>query len=332
MNVWRKSAWGIAWLSLLLCQCKSDSKPAPKHDQTKTNSQHEAARHGLTAEEASKVLFEVGDRRITLGEFADALHDQSPYLRARYTSPERRREFLENMIRFELLAQEAKKRHHDNDPEVVKTQEEVMIEALMSKLFDEEVIKPEAITEADISAYYQAHREDFRKPAQVRASQVVLKTETQAKRVLAAALEDPEDMDTFANLAFSQSIDPATRVRMGDMRFFSASPDNASAEVPEEVRKAAFSLKEIGDVYPEPIATPAGFVVLKLTAKRDAFDRSLEDATAIIRNKLWRQRRETAIEHFVESLRKKAHIKENLSLLASIPLGDSQKEGTSSAP
>ena len=313
-----------AWISILLCQCTPATKPSAKSEQT-TATPSERPRHGLTAEQASKVLFEFDDRRVTLGEFADALHDQSPYLRARYASPERRREFLENMIRFELLAHEAKRRHHDHDPAVVRAREEVTIEALMTQLFEQKSVQPEAIKEEDIRAYYETHRDAFRKPAQVRASQIVAKTQAEAKRILGEVLAAPEDMERFEQLALKHSVDPATRIRLGDLRFFSLTADAESADVANEVRKVAFTLKEVGDVYPEPIATTRGFVILKLTAKRDAFDRSLDDARPIIRNKLWREKREAAIERLVESLRKKANVKEDLSLLASIPLTDAPK-------
>src|SRR5688572_1316361 len=56
-------------------------------------------KYGLTPEQASQVLVEVGSTKITLGEFAERLGSQSPYLRARYHSPERKREFLDNMVR-----------------------------------------------------------------------------------------------------------------------------------------------------------------------------------------------------------------------------------------
>ena len=57
-------------------------------------------KNGLTEAQANEVLAKVGDRTITVGEFADRLASQSPYLRARFESPERRKEFLDNLVRF----------------------------------------------------------------------------------------------------------------------------------------------------------------------------------------------------------------------------------------
>ena len=43
--------------------------------------------NGLSPEDARKVLAKVDATTITLGEFADRINQQSPYLRARYNSP-----------------------------------------------------------------------------------------------------------------------------------------------------------------------------------------------------------------------------------------------------
>src|SRR5687768_16416709 len=74
--------------------------------------------HGLTAAQAEHPLAKIGERTITVGDIAQDLSDTGAFMRARYNSPERRREFVDQMIRFELLAQEAHRRHYDQLPEV----------------------------------------------------------------------------------------------------------------------------------------------------------------------------------------------------------------------
>src|SRR5690606_4747154 len=95
------------------------------------------ARYGLSAEEATTPVAKVGDRVITAGDFADRLAEQSPYLRARYASPERRRELLDNMVRFELLALEAERKGYFERPEVRRAENRVLVEALLREEIDE---------------------------------------------------------------------------------------------------------------------------------------------------------------------------------------------------
>src|SRR6266851_3656613 len=53
------------------------------------------------------VVAHVGDDVITAEEFKRRIDEQSPFLRARYSTVERKKELLEALIRNELLAQEA---------------------------------------------------------------------------------------------------------------------------------------------------------------------------------------------------------------------------------
>jgi parvulin-like peptidyl-prolyl isomerase len=140
----------------------------------------------------------------------------------------------------------------------------------------------------------------------------------------------PADMELFRKLAQQYNIDPATKESYGDLHFFSATKDDAEgpeAPRPDAVRKAAFGLEKVGDLYPEVVQSDAGFHVVKLTGKRDAMNRTLDDARRLIQNRLWRQKREEAIEKFVADLRTKANVKENLDLLAQVKVQPPAKTG-----
>ncbi|HEX2679186.1 MAG TPA: peptidylprolyl isomerase [Polyangiales bacterium] len=282
----------------------------------------EELKYGLTAEQAAQVLVKVGDTKITLGDFAERLGGQSPYLRARYNSPERRREFLDNMVRFELLALEAQKRGYASGAEVTRVREQMMVQQMMQDLFDKQGVKLADVTDAEIEQYYNAHKSEFDKPAQVRASAILISDKAAATKVLAQAKANPDDMAAFQKLAAANNQDPTTKDAGGDLRFFSAKPDPENEagepERPEAVRKAAFALQKVGDVSPDLVQTPKGFYIVKLTAKRDAMTRTLEDARRMIQNRIWRQKREDAIEKFVGELRGKANIKESPELLAKV--------------
>src|SRR5439155_18138374 len=94
------------------------------------------------------------DFTITVGEFQKRLNEQSPYIRARYTSMERKKEFLDNMVRFEVLATEAQRKGYDKDPEVVRTMKQVMIQKLMKDEFDN-TVKLEDIKDDECLKFYK---------------------------------------------------------------------------------------------------------------------------------------------------------------------------------
>ncbi|MFW6087560.1 MAG: peptidyl-prolyl cis-trans isomerase, partial [Myxococcota bacterium] len=195
------------------CDCAGEETAA------EPDASGEATEFGLTEAQAAQVLAKVGDTTITVGEFAERLADQSPYLRARYNSPERRREFLDNMIRFELLALEADERGYDELPEVERTRNQVMVQQMMKELFEDE-IELSDITDEEIREYYEAHRDEFHKPEQVRASHIMSKNEAEARKVLAELEENPRDVNLFRELAEEHNQDADTEDRYGDLGFF----------------------------------------------------------------------------------------------------------------
>jgi len=298
------------------CGKQAEKKPAPGD----TPSADGALTHGLTKAQADKVLVKVGETTITVGEFAARLATLSPYLRARYNSPERRREFLDNMVRFELLAIAAKEKGFDKAPEVERTRNEVMVQKLMEQLFEGKDIKPSDVTEADVKTYYDGHKSEFSMPEQVRASHIVVKNRGTAERVLKEAIAGGADAEVFHALAKQHNEDADTKERFGDLRFFSR-PDQKQADepnVPDAVRTAAFSIGAIGTVHPQLVQTPAGFHIIKLTGKRAAMNRTLDVARRLIQNRLWRERREQAIEKFIADLRAKANVEEHLEHLGQV--------------
>lgn len=305
----------------LLAAAGCNSKPEPAATTRKREVLPPDKKYGLTADQAQQTLVKVGDTTITLGEFAERLGGQSPYLRARYNSPERRREFLDNMVRFELLATEASKRGFDKGEDVARIRKQMMVQQMMQELFDKQGLKLSDIGEAEIKTYYDANKSEFEKPAQVRASQILMKDKAAAEKVLQQLKAKPIDMELFRKLAQEHNSDPATKETYGDLHFFSPEKDATEGEeAPRSpaVRKAAFSLQKVGDLYPELVQTEAGYHIVKLTGKREAMKRTLEDARRLIQNRLWRQKREEAIEKFVADLRAKAEVKENPELLAKV--------------
>lgn len=293
--------------------------------------------HGLTKQQQAETLVKIGTETITVGEFAARLSEQSPYLRARYSSPERRREFLDNMVRFELLAADAHTKGYDRSDEVERTRKQMMIQAMMKAEFEDRVQLTD-ISDADVQTYFTAHHDEFDKPEQLRASHIVLRDRAAAQRVLTQVLAKRADIAFWRETAQRYNEDTETKDRFGDLRFFSRPADRRDDEpiVPAAVAEAAFSIAQIGDIYPTLVQSPAGFHIIKLTGKRAALHRTLEEASRPIRNRLWRERREQRVTDFIATLRRDANVTVNESALAAlhldIPAGESPELAGQGAP
>ena len=267
-------------------------------------------------------LAKVDDVTITLGELQERINRQSPHVRQRYTSLEQKKEFLDSLVRFEILAKEAARRGLDRDPEVVRTMKQVMIQKLMRQELDAK-ITADSVPEAEIRAYYDRNQADYQKPEEVRASAIVLRNRAQADRVaLEARGEAGQTNKGFRDLVMRYSTDEDTKLRGGDLRYFPV----ATKDVPAPVVKAAFALVNIGDVSGAIDAGNGTFYVLKQTGRQRPITRSYEEAKPQIRDKLFRDRRMVAQKEFVEAARAKAKIEIHEANLAKV------RVDTSSAP
>ena len=309
----------LVWILCVVaaCQKTGDSPPAP-------GGPNRALPPGTppqSAEELQAPLAKIDDVTITLGEFEDRLNRQSPYIRARYTSLEQKKEFLDQLVRFEILAKEAYKRGYDKDPEVVRTMKQVMIQKLMRDELDAKYTA-DAVKDADMKAYYDANLVDFVKPEEVRASAIILKNKAQADRVLLEAKgEAGKTNKGFRDLVQKYSADEDTKLRGGDLRYF----DVATKDVPAPAVKAAFALINTGDVSGVVDAGNGSFYILKQTGRRKSMTKTFDDAKPVIRNKLFREQRLAAQKTFIDGLRGQAKIEINEANLAKVRIDTSNR-------
>ncbi len=249
-------------------------------------------------------LAQVDDVIITVGEFQERINRQSPYIRARYTSLEQKKEFLDTLIRFEVLAKEANKRGYDKDPEVVRTMKQVMIQKLMKAEFENK-IKPEDISEDEMKAFYKKHENEYNKPEEVRASAIILNSKAQADKVAKDALGAKGSTNKgFRDLVSQHSDDEDTKIRGGDLRYF----NRQSPDVPKPVIDAAFGLAKTGDVA-GPISADGKFYVIKQTGKRKALSKGFDEVKRQIQNRIYRNKRTKSQKDFIGNLKKNAKIK-----------------------
>ena len=276
-----------------------------------------------SAEELKTPLAKIDDVVITLGEFQERINRQSPYIRARYTSLEQKKEFLESLVRFEVLAKEAYRRGLDKDPEVVRTMKQVMIQKLMRDEFDTK-ITADTVADDEMKKYYDANLAEYVKPEEVRVSAIILKNKAQAERVLLEAKgEAGKTNKGFRDLVMKYSSDEETKLRGGDLRYL----ELQSKDAPAAVIKGAFGLINTGDVSGVIDAGNGTFYILKQTGRRKSITKSFDDAKPQIRNKLFREKRLQAQKDFIDNLRAKAKIEINEPNLAKVRVDTSQKTG-----
>lgn len=280
----------------------------------------------LSPELAKKTLAKVGDRVITLGDYAATLERMDPFERMRYQSPDRRRRLLDEMVEVELLAQEATRRGLDKAPETQERLRQVLRDQLL-----EEVRKgaPAAndIPDGDLRAYYDAHKDEFAEPERRRVAAIVVETSAAAKSALAKAqnaspAEWGDLVEKLSTQRGGRSGPSAPAELAGDLGIVGppGHPRGANPRVPDAVREAAFKLAELNQTYSSVVEADGKFFIVRVTSKTPGRERKYEESERAIRTAVVQARvkeREAALE---KDLRGRFPVKVDEAALAKMPM------------
>ena len=156
------------------------------------------------------------------------------------------------------------------------------------------------VSAQDIQRNYEDNQQQYSTPEQVRASHILLKTEgkddatvkKQAEDLLAQVKKGAD----FAALASKYSEDDASKVKGGDLDFF------PKGQMVPEFDKAAFSMKvgEISDL----VKSQFGYHIIKVTDKKPATTKSLDEVRAQIEDQIKWDRAQTEAQRIADDVAK----------------------------
>jgi peptidyl-prolyl cis-trans isomerase C len=267
------------------------------------------------SEKSGPVVAEVGDEKITADEVRQRLNETSPFLRARYSTLDRKKEFLDNMVRNELLAQEAVRQGFDKSPAVREQMKRAMIQELIKHQLDARLSGSD-IADEELKKFYEAHLEDFVKPERARVFHIFLpakdqKERAEARKKAVALLKDIDarekkgEVNAFQTAAIKESKDTLSAPMGGDLRFLSK--EELAKAYNAELANAAFELKNPGEKS-GPLDTPSGVELVKLQVKTVATNRTFDDSKEPIRQRMARERRSRDYDEWVKKLRENTKV------------------------
>jgi hypothetical protein len=287
----------------------------------------------LPPELAAKPLATVGDKVITLGDYAATLERMDQFERLRYQSPERRKQLLDEMIKVELLAGEARRLGLHEQPETKERIRQILREEVLKKMrFN--LPSPAEIPERDVRAHYDEHRAEFQEPERRRVAAIVMSDRGEAARVLEQAKKaKPAE---WGRLVREHSIGEkpappgaAALELAGDLGIVSAPGDarGANPRVPEPVRKAVFAIAELGGVHGELVEHETKFYVLRMTGKTEARSRSFAEAERTIRVAILQKKLEQAQQKLEQELRQRFPVQIDDKALAKVKVPALEPKG-----
>jgi parvulin-like peptidyl-prolyl isomerase len=178
----------------------------------------------------------------------------------------------------------------------------------VDRLLESTVWKDLKVTPEQVKSFYDSNKEEFRHPAQIRVSHILIRVpegasaadRAAAKKRAAALLDQLKAGGDFATLAHKQSEDASSAPRGGDLGYI------AKGEMEESFEKPAFALAP-GQLS-EVISTPYGFDIIKVTDQRGAGYAPLSEVEERIRTVLEKFERQKRQADLVAQLRQKAKV------------------------
>ncbi len=250
----------------------------------------------------SAVVATVGAKKITLDELNKKYADVISQVLA---NPPTKKVFLEELVRFEVGVQEARKRGFEKDPIVQDRINQEMYKALLEKEIGKKV-EDSTVSEEEMKAWYANN-------PQIRLSDILIEVKPGAtkeqreearKRGNEILDEVKKSKRPFEELVRLYSDDITTKNLGGDVGW------QSRTSLVGPYYNAANALK-VGEFSTNLVETPFGFHIIKLTGRR-----SYEEATKReIRMAVYDTKRKAIFDSFFARIKKQYKINVNSSLV-----------------
>jgi len=246
---------------------------------------------------------------ITVEEVNRQLATLPPMVRMRLQGTAARKDYVEGLVRVELLAREAVRQGLQSDPDVVETVKKVLAQKMLQQTLEKNAPQP---TDDELKAWYDNHQADYQRPELVQVQDLFLTADAKdgAKRKARAAEAEklrgkakalkPDDEAGFSALVKASSDDALTKQMGGDLRPMPVA--DLEARYGSEVAQAAKGLQSAGELSPV-VATEKGFHILRLKSRTPARVQSLDEVKMQIRNRLFSERRTAASDELLKRLK-----------------------------
>ena len=261
-------------------------------------------------------LAKVGSVKITEQVLAKELKNLPEFAQQLFEGPEGKQRFLDELIKKELLYQEAKKKGMERDPDFQSKLEEFKKITLIGILLEKEIEEKAAVTDQEVQEYYEKNKSDFSNVNRIRASHILVKSKEDAQKVLQRLKKG----ESFSKVAKEKSLDPGSAQNGGDVGFFS------SGQMVPEFESAASRLK-VGETS-QPVKTKFGYHIIKVTDKKVGPPVDFDKVRNLIYQRLSAEKQKGIFDSYIEDLKQKFKVEMNEQAVSQLGAGEVPEQGT----
>ena len=210
------------------------------------------------------------------------------------TGPERQAAIKEELVNREILAQAAKARGLEKNPDVQQQMEMARQAVLIRALFEQEA-KAHPITDADLEKQYEQFKGSMGQN-EYKVSHILVDNEADAKAIIEQLKKNPGD---FAKIAKEKSKDPGSKDNGGDLDW------GPAARYVKPFADAVQSQPK-GQISQQPVKTDFGYHIIRVDDVRPLKVPEFKDLKEQFRQRAQQQQ----MQKFVADLRAKAKVEE----------------------
>jgi len=217
-----------------------------------------------------------------------------------------RQQVLQQLIGKELIYDDAKKSGIINSKEYkteYKKLEQRMKKELAIQVWQKKLLDSIKISTKELKDYYKKNKEEFNEKESVHARHILVKTEEEAKKIIAQlkSLSGDKLKEKFIELAKKYSTGPSGP-KGGDLGYFS------KGQMVPAFNDKVFSMKK-GQVTLKPVKTQFGYHVIYVEDKKPSMTRSFDEVKEFIEQRLKMEKFKSVMKKKMDELQKKAAIK-----------------------
>jgi peptidyl-prolyl cis-trans isomerase C len=248
---------------------------------------------GCSSKESSQspVLAKVDDEPITQEDFLKEINRMPEWARGRFKSEEGKKQFLEELIKRELIYHDAKRNGLHRDDEFKEKVEEFKKMTLVKMALEKEVEEKTQLPPETAQEFYDKNPGEFMIGSEVRVKHILVETEEKAQEIY----EKIQKGEDFSTLAKKFSRDKGTAKKGGDLGFF------GRGKMVPEFEVVAFNLKK-GSIS-KPVKTRFGFHVIKVIDKKQGRQGSFDEVKDAITKRISMERQKELFTSYIGELK-----------------------------
>ena len=271
-----------------------------------------------------------GKQRITLEEMQQEISELPEYKQRQYQDKEGLETYMLLMAESRLILNLARDQKLNEDPEILKKVQDYLHELMVKRITAQEVDDKLVLAEQDYLDYYESHKEDYVRPAQVRLMCITLTDKVRADETYAQIEEGRDIVELAQELSDKgELVGPgANPASPGDTDYISRESFPAGTE---PFLDAAFAT-EIGTLHDGVIEVDVQgqkyYMIFRKDEARDAYQKPIEeeDVRNNVERKVEREKRQALMDEWIRQLRERAEVKTYIDRIPEAPAEEAPTE------